>query len=93
MPIGLRGLSVNNYMLAYEQAPRQPYTRFRSDRHLDALSATYKNTGLHPSQKWSKTYSAGHADSLNYADSVYALRSNSPPAQRVLAHPTAKTRL
>ena len=49
-------------MLAYEQAPRQPYTRFRSDRHLGALSATYKNTGLHPSQKGSKTYSAGHAD-------------------------------
>ena len=51
MPIGLRGLSVNIHMLAYEQAPRQPYSCFHSDRHLGALSATYKNTGLHPLQK------------------------------------------
>ena len=58
MPIGLRGLSVNNYMLAYEQAPRQPYIRFRSDRHLGALPATHKNTHLRCSQKWSKTYAA-----------------------------------
>ena len=39
-------LSVNIHMLAYEQAPRQPYSCFRSDRHLGALSATYKNTHL-----------------------------------------------
>ena len=30
---------------------------------------------------------------LNYADSVYALRSNSPPARRVLPYPFDKTRL
>ena len=46
MPIGLRGLSVNDYMLAHEQAPRQPYIRFRYDRHYGALPATHKNTHL-----------------------------------------------
>ena len=51
MPIGLRGLSVNTHMLAYEQAPRQPYRCFCSDRHYGALPATHKNTGLHPLQK------------------------------------------
>ena len=30
---------------------------------------------------------------LYYADSVYTLRSNSPPARRVLSYPIDKTRL
>ena len=62
MPIGLRGLSVNDYMLAHEQAPRQPYIRFRSDRHYGALPATHKNTHLWCSQKWSKTGRRGRND-------------------------------
>ena len=64
MPIGLRGLSVNTHMLAYEQAHRQPYTRFRSDRHLGALPATHENTGLHPLQKWTKTGQRSCNDAL-----------------------------
>ena len=34
-----------------------------------------------------------YREPLNHADSVYALRSNSPPARRVLPYPFDKTRL
>ena len=41
----------------------------------------------------SRNHSDSVREALNYADSVYILRSNSPPAQRIFAHPFAKIRL